>query len=101
VFQHLSKEFLTDYMAKGLNLDLAGWRTLMSLVMELRIPRSGFYGPEGRDGAVLSELDRRGLVERRIFLEQRGRGGSITKVRVGFDTPAVREFLKQNIVDSF
>src|SRR3989454_3570022 len=101
VFQHLSKEFLTDYMAKGLNLDLAGWRTMMSLVMELRIPRSGFYGPEGRDGAVLSELDRRGLVERRIFSEQRGRGGSITKVRVGFDTPAVREFLKQNIVDSF
>jgi hypothetical protein len=101
VFQHLSTEFLTDYMTKGLNLETAGWRTMMKLVTELKMPRSAFYGPEGRDGAVLSELDRRGLVERRIFSEQRGRGGAITKVRVAFDTPVVREFLKRSIVESF
>jgi len=101
VFQHLSKEFLTDYMARGLNLDIAGWRTMMTLATALKIPRSAFYGPGGRDGAVISELDRRGLVERRIFSEERGRGGAITRVRVAFDTPAVRDFLKQTIVDSF
>lgn len=95
VFEHLAKEFLKDYMSRRLYVEKAGWRSLMDLVRELRIPRSSVYGPRGRSGPVLTELERRGLVETRIFPEERGRGGSIMKVRVSYDNDIVRKLIEQ------
>lgn len=101
VFQSLARSFLKDYMSKGIHAEKAGWRSLMDLVRELEIPKSAFYGPMGRDGSVLSELDHRGLVERRVFPDERGRGGAVTRVRVGYENPAVRTFLRKSVVESF
>ena len=101
VFRSLAQSFLKDYMSKGIQAEKAGWRSLMDLVRELEMPKSAFYGSMGRDGAVLSELDHRGLVERRVFPDERGRGGAVTRVRVGYENPAVRTFLRKSVVESF
>jgi len=72
----------------------------MDLVRDLGIPRSAFYGPGGRDGAVIVELEKRDLVERKIFPEERGRGGAITRIRVAYENPPVRTLVKQALVES-
>ncbi len=90
VFQKLVDEFLHDYMTKRLYVDAAGWRSLMVIIEKTKIPRSSLYGPDGRDGPVLAELERRGLVETRIFQGERGRGGEIKKIRVAYGNEIVK-----------
>ena len=101
VFEHLVKVFLRDYMSKGLYSERAGWRSLMDIVREVKIPKSAFYRKGGGDGAVLVELERRGLMERRIFPEERGRGGAITRIRLAYENPEVRKFVKQAVFENF
>jgi hypothetical protein len=73
----------------------------MGMVREAEVPRSAFYRTGGGDGAVLAELDRRGLVERRVFSKERGRGGAVTKMRIAYDNDAVRKFLRQTVFEGF
>jgi hypothetical protein len=101
VFQFLTKDFIADYVGRGLLLEDSGWRTLMGMVREAEVPRSAFYRTGGGDGAVLAELDRRGLVERRVFSKERGRGGAVTKMRIAYDNDAVRKFLRQTVFEGF
>ena len=100
IFQLLVKEFLKDYMTRRLYVEEAGWRTLMDLVKETKMPRSALYGPAGRNGPVLTELERRGLVEIRIFPQERGRGGSIKKVRVAYDNAIVKRIVEQTVIQT-
>ncbi len=100
VFQCLVKEFLSDYMSKRIYVEKAGWRSLMDIVRQMKIPRSALYGPEGREGPILIELDRRGLVESRIFPKERGRGGAIKKVRVAYDNAIVKKIVEQTVVEN-
>ncbi len=85
VFLHLAKAFREDYVSKGLYIDKAGWRSLMQLIRQSRLPRSAFYGSRGGRGPVIRELQRLGLVELRLFPEERGRGGAITRVRLAYE----------------
>ncbi len=97
VFRHLVQEFLSEYMSKRIVMEKAGWRSLMKIIRDMEIPRSTLYGPGGRAGPVLSELDRRGLIETRIFPKEPGRGGDITKVRIAFDNVVVREIVNDAV----
>jgi tetratricopeptide (TPR) repeat protein len=100
LFQCLIKDFLQDYMSRRLYLEKAGWRSLMDLVGEMKIPRSAVYGPQGRTGPVLAELERRGLVETRIFPKERGRGGAIKKVRVAYENEIVKRLVEEIVKTS-
>jgi hypothetical protein len=100
VFHHLVREFLVDYMSKRLYVDRAGWRTLVQIVRETKIPRSALYGPRGRDGPVLAELERRGLVESRIFPKERGRGGAVKRVRVAYENAIVKKIVEQSVIEN-
>ncbi len=97
VFRCLVKDFLHDYMSRRLYVEKAGWRSLMDLVREMKIPRSAVYGPQGRDGPVIVELERRGLVESRIFPKERGRGGAVKKVRVAYENEIVKRFVEETV----
>ncbi len=98
VFRALVKAFVSDYVVKRLFVEKAGWRSLMDLVREMKIPRSAVYAPGGRDGPVLEELEQRGLVEARIFPKERGRGGDIKKVRVAYDNEIVKRIVEQTVI---
>ncbi len=97
VFRHLVKVFLDDYMSRRIVQDKAGWRTMMDIIEELRIPRSTFYGPDKRTGPVLLELERRGFVETRVFPGERGRGGDIKKIRVAFENTIVKRIVEEAV----
>ncbi len=72
----------------------------MDLIEGTKMPRSALYGPAGRNGPVLSELEQRGLVETRIFSKERGRGGSVKKVRVAYDNAIVKRIVEQTVIQN-
>ncbi len=71
----------------------------MEIVREVKTPRSAFYGPGGRMGPVLAELERRGLVEVRVFPGERGRGGTVKKLRVAYDNLIVRDIIQKTVME--
>jgi predicted ATPase len=90
-FDFLIKAFLDDYAHRKLPLEMSGWRTLMDLVRGGKVSRYGAYGSHrhyGR-GAIL-ELERRNLVDVRVFSGERGRGGEVMKLRVNFENQSLR-----------
>lgn len=77
-------------------MEHAGWRGLPEIVGKLKIPRSQVYGDARYGhafGGPLERLIRNGSVEFRIFPEQRGRGGRITKVRANYDMERVKKII--------
>jgi tetratricopeptide (TPR) repeat protein len=100
IFEYLVKEFLEDYMRKRLYVEKAGWRSLMDLTRGLKLPRSAVYTSRGGKGAALSELERRGLIEVRIFPEERGRGGQITRVRVAYENSIVKAVVERAVMQN-
>ena len=100
VFSRLVKEFLDDYMTKRIVMERAGWRSLMDVIRDVKIPRSALYGPGGRTGPVLAELERRGLVETRVFPKERGRGGEIKRVRIAYENAIVRRIVDRAVMEN-
>lgn len=96
ILKFLTDSFRQDYLARRLSMEHAGWRGLPEIVGKLKIPRSQVYG-DARYGHVfggpLERLIRNGSVEFRIFPEQRGRGGRITKVRANYDMERVKKII--------
>jgi hypothetical protein len=94
----LSESFVSDYADRRLVESSCGWRTLMEVVNELKIPRSNVYG-EPRYGRIfgrqLESLVSSSLVEYRIFPGERGRGGEITRVRVLVENENVKRYVQQ------
>ncbi|MGZ3634025.1 MAG: hypothetical protein ACXVAJ_06830, partial [Parachlamydiaceae bacterium] len=93
IFDYLISSFVEDYMLRRLPLEWSGWRSLMEVVKNVKISRRSVYGDGNYKGLSISELEHRGLIEARVFPEERGRGGKIRKVRVFYD----REIVKQQI----
>ncbi len=55
------------------------------------------YGESGRRGLIVSELERRGLIETRIFQGRRGRGGAVQKVRISYEKETVRRYVDDKV----
>ena len=88
ILTHLAESYSEDRDVKNLAPSHCGWRTLMSIVEALKIPRSHLYGPRRYNrayGRQLDDLVKAGLVESRIFPGERGRGGEITKIRISYE----------------
>ena len=84
-FDFLINAFLEDYAQKRLPKERCGWRTLMDIVKQAGVSQYSIYKSKGRSGLALSELVKLGLVEVRVFLGERGRGGKIRKIRISYD----------------
>jgi len=95
-FDFLVKVFMEDYFRRKLPEERCGWRTLMDIVKKTPVSQYSMYGAGKRSGYAISELERMGVVEFRIFFGERGRGGKVLKLRVD----AKKENIK-NSVDEY
>ncbi len=91
VFKYLAKAFLMDYTVHRIIVDSAGWRTAMEIADGTKLPARKMYGRNGGPGQAIAELLKRGLVETRWVTGQRGRGGTVMKVRANHTNPYVKE----------
>jgi hypothetical protein len=97
-FRFLIGAFVEDYMQRRLPMEVSGWRTLMEVVKHGGISRRMAYGDGGYHGRAISELERRGLVEMRVFQGERGRGGRILKLRVFYEKETVRKSIDYRVM---
>jgi hypothetical protein len=98
VFEYLTKTFIEDYMKKRLPLEKSGWRTLVQIQTDSKVPKSSLYGTDRHRGLAISELERRGLIETRIFPGERGRGGKILKTRVAYEKETIKRYIDHHIM---
>jgi KaiC/GvpD/RAD55 family RecA-like ATPase len=93
IFDYLVRSFAEEHFTKRLSADASGWRTLVGVAESTGLPRTSLYSP-GSSGS-LRELLKKGLVERRVFPNQRGRGGKVTRVRVAYQKRPVQEYVEE------
>jgi len=98
VFEYLAKAFIEEYMKQKLTLEKAGWRTLTRIMENAKTPKSSVYGTVGRKGPAIAELEGRGLIETRIFLGKRGRGGRILQARIYYEKEIVKRYIDQRVM---
>jgi tetratricopeptide (TPR) repeat protein len=98
VFNFLLSSFVQDYMRRRLPLELSGWRTLMDIIKNTKISKHAVYGANGLSGRAISELQRRGLIEIRVFPKERGRGGLIQKARISYEKETISRFVDEIVM---
>jgi hypothetical protein len=67
----------------------------MDIAREGKVSQYSLYGFKGSRGKAMSELERSGLVETRLFIGERGRGGKTLKLRVAYDNDNVKRQISQ------
>jgi tetratricopeptide (TPR) repeat protein len=97
-FDFLIYAFIEDYMHRKFSLEKSGWRTLTDIIKDGRISKFSIYGDNHKKGKVMPQLEKRGLVEIRVFHGERGRGGKIMKARVCYEKEPVKHLIEQRIV---
>ncbi len=70
----------------------------MQITKQAKVSKSSVYGARGRRGPAVSELERRGLVETRVFPGERGRGGRILKMRISYEKETIKRHIDQRIM---
>jgi tetratricopeptide (TPR) repeat protein len=94
-FNFLVSAFEEDYFRRRLPQEKSGWRTLMDIVKNAQVTMHSVYGRCGRGGKATIELGQLGLIESRFFAGERGRGGSILKLRICYQKEAIKDRLNQ------
>jgi tetratricopeptide (TPR) repeat protein len=97
-FDFLIHAFEEDYMHRKFSLEKSGWRTLPDIIKHGRISKFSVYGDNHKKGKVIPQLEKRGLIEIRVFPGERGRGGKIMKARVCYEREPVKHLIEQRIV---
>ncbi len=100
VFDHLVNAFVEDYMKRRLFIEEAGWRSLVQIVKNAGVSFSSVYGDGRRRGSAISELERRGFIEIRIFTGKRGRGGKIAKARISYEKETMKRYVDAQVACS-
>jgi hypothetical protein len=99
VFDYLVKAFVEDYMKRRLFVEEAGWRSLVQISKDASVSFRSVYGDGRQHGSAMSELERRGLVETRIFPGKRGRGGMITKARISYEKETMKRYVDARVAE--
>jgi hypothetical protein len=92
-FDFLVCAFIRDYMLLKMSSEQSGWRTLTQVIKDAKVPKSSMYGFENRKGKALIELEKRGFVEARFFVGQRGRGGKILRLKICNDKDVIKRHI--------
>jgi len=98
VFSYLVNAFIVDYMKQKIYVEKSGWRSLVQIFREAKVPKTSVYGSRGSLGPAILELERRGLVETRLFSGERGRGGRILKARIAFEKETVKRYVDRQVM---
>jgi len=85
--------FLLDYYSRKFSSEASGWRSFVDISHQTKVPLSAFYRRNEKDLQGLSELERKGLVEIRLYSGERGRGGEIIRARIAFDKEEIRKYV--------
>jgi len=97
VFDHLVNAFVDDYMKRRLFVEEAGWRSLVQIAKDAHVSFRSVYGNERQRGSAISELERRGLIEIRIFTGKRGRGGRIVRARIPYEKETMKRYIDAEV----
>ena len=97
VFNHLVDAFVDDYMKRKLFVEQAGWRSLVQIAKNAHVSFRSVYGHEGQHGPAIGELERRGLIELRVFTGRRGRGGKIIKARIPYEKDPMKRYIDAEV----
>jgi len=93
-FNFLVNAFEQDRVSRRLPLEESGWRTFTEVAKAAHITMYSMYGRSTRCGKAALELLHLGIVEQRLFSGERGRGGTILKVRISYENEAVGSWLE-------
>jgi hypothetical protein len=96
-FEYLIRSFVEDYMKRKLVLKKSGWRSYVQIIKNAKVSARKIYGSKGSPGIAISELQRRGLIETRIFPGERGRGGKIVRTRICYDRDVVKRLVDRKV----
>ncbi len=96
-FDYLILAFVEDYMKRRLVIQEAGWRSLVQIAKDSGVSLRSVYGNAKRRGSAISELERRGFIETRIFSGKRGRGGKITKLRISYAKETMKRYIDAQV----
>lgn len=96
IFDYLVNAFEEDYMRRRFSIQKAGWRSRGQIIKNANVSSRSVYGGRGRRSAV-SELERRGLIDTRIFSGERGRGGNIVKARVCYEKEILKRYVDHRV----
>jgi len=99
VFEYLTKAFVEDYMRRKLTLEESGWRTFMQIIKNTEISKSSIYGRKTPRGPAILELEKRGVIEVRIFPGERGRGGKIMKARISYEKDEIKRYIVKRYIN--
>lgn len=97
VYEYLVKSFVEDYMKRKLTLQKSGWRSLVQIMKNAKVSSRKVYGSKRLPGRTISELEKRGLIEKRTFLGERGRGGKIFRTRICYEREIVKRLVDQKV----
>ena len=62
------------------------------------MPKSSVYSAHGGMGSAVSELEKRGLIEVRVFPGERGRGGRILKMRPAYEKETIKRYVDRLVM---
>lgn len=96
-FNYLVEAFAEDYMKRRLVLQEAGWRSLVQIAKNSGVSLRSVYGDTRRRGVAISELERRGLIEMRVFPKSKGRGGRILKARISYTKETIKRYIDTKV----
>lgn len=97
MFEFLVAAFVDDFMRKKYLGDDSGWRTLPSMAKGLGVSTRSMYDKYGGLSSEIGGLIRRGLLEDRVYQNERGRGGKVTRIRIAHGRDPVREHVQTMI----
>lgn len=94
VFSYLLKSFVDDHFGDRRPAEASGWRSLVETARGIGAAETSLYS---KASGSLRELVRKGVIDRKVFPNQRGRGGRVTRIRVAYEKGHVREYVDRYI----
>ena len=91
IFTYLLKSFVDDHLVGKYAVESSGWRSLVEIAEGVGLSKTSLYSDYGTTS--MRELARKGVVERKTVLGQRGRGGRVARTRIAYGKPFVREYV--------